>query len=141
MSNRVPLLRPDSALIGLTLALLSCPGRAQTPPNLKIYRDTLGIGHVYADTNVATFYGIGRLHARDKPLLTMVGLTWGAGSLAKTLGPIPLTPPPPWLPGGWADLFVHRDRKVRAFKVPERAQEIFASYCNGPPVRIRNSAP
>jgi hypothetical protein len=107
----------------VALAQRGGPPQAPVPPQIKIYRDAIGIGHVYAPDDVQLFYGIGRLHARDKPLKTLFNLTWGAGELAKWLGPGPL--------GTGSDVFKNQDRKTKAYKVPQKAQDLYNSWATG----------
>ena len=58
---------------------------AQIPPEsyvATIYRDRIGVGHVYGDYDPDVAYGVGRLIARDRPLRTLVALTCATGRSA-----------------------------------------------------------
>ncbi len=78
---------PSMARIVAVLCALSALAGAQVEEEpVRIYRDALGIGHVYADSDEAVAYGLGRLHFRDRPVRTMMNLTSAAGMLLETVG-------------------------------------------------------
>lgn len=81
-----------ASLLGATLGGIlggSSPSAAHAQAaeeTVRIHRDALGIGHVYADSDDAVAYGLGRLHFRDRPVRTMMNLTSAAGLLLETVG-------------------------------------------------------
>jgi len=112
------------------------PGHTQGTPGIylaKIYRDEIGIAHVWGDRDEDVAYGVGRLVARDKPLRTIVALTIPAGKMAESVG------------AHWegSDMhWIYVDRKAHAYQVPQRATSLWASYFRsgaGPDeIEIRN---
>jgi acyl-homoserine lactone acylase PvdQ len=96
---------------------------AQIPPEsyfATIYRDDIGVGHVYGDYDPDVAYGIGRLIARDRPLRTMVALTCATGRSAEVFGPSYK---------GQLEYWLKLDRFVRAYEVPDQAQALWNRYC------------
>ena len=85
-----------------------------------VYRDEIGVGHVYGDYDPDVAYGIGRLIARDRPLRTMVALTCVTGRSAEVFGAAYQSQQDYWL---------KLDRMVRAYEVPQQAQALWNRYC------------
>jgi len=98
------------------------------PPQLEsvsIYRDRLGVPHVYADTDEAVVYGIGRIQARDRPLEICHALAAQAGKLSETLGRFPFQST---VPSSFPDLHLIQDRAVLSMYVPDRSRSLYQSY-------------
>ncbi|MBN1511714.1 MAG: penicillin acylase family protein [Phycisphaerae bacterium] len=85
-----------------------------------IYRDELGIGHVYGEYDADVAYGVGRLIARDKPLRTMFALTVASGGIARVFG----------AGGPTEQYWIRSDRKVLACGIPAQAQALWTQYLN-----------
>ena len=112
-----------SLVVGLVV-FLTPPLRveAQGTPGIylaKLYRDAIGVGHVWGDTDEDVSYGLGRLVARDKPMRTMLSLTIASGKLAEALGAHK---------EGADEHWIYVDRKAHAYQVPQRASSLWASY-------------
>ena len=117
-----PLAGAGQAGVLLALLFTAAPLFAQGTPgqyDAKIYRDDIGIGHVYGDTDNDVAYGLGRLIARDKALRTMVAMTAAVGKMASTIGPATVA-----FPHGW----IFEDRKALAYRVPDRATSLWQWY-------------
>jgi penicillin amidase len=72
---------------GLILALFLSGGLGVVAQEtVTVYRDAIGLPHVYADSDEAVAYGLGRLHFRDRPLRTVYNLTRASGRLLETAG-------------------------------------------------------
>ena len=105
--------------------LLSSAISAVSQTGVTIYRDDVGVGHVYSNSEVSVYYGLGRLHARDKPLKTMFNLTMSSGKLARVLGK------------GTGDQFLRSDRKVAGYRMVQQAQQLYNSYTDPEGAKIK----
>jgi len=123
-SSRSTSLLVPSLLASLILATaVWAPGQTYPPQfyEATIYRDELGIGHVYGNTDPDVAYGIGRLLARDKALRTYLAMTLASGRSAEVFGR-------EWPVG--ADYWLKLDRMVRAYNLPAQAQALWTAFGN-----------
>lgn len=52
----------------------------------SIRRDAAGQAHIFATTDAAAFYALGRVHMRDFPITTLLNIVGSAGDLSKWIG-------------------------------------------------------
>ena len=81
---------------------------------VEILRDRWGVAHVYAEAEVAGFYGLGYASAQDRMFQMMIKRRSAQGRIAEILGP------------GRDNRFLDADRRARAFGFARRAREKLA---------------
>jgi len=108
---------PKVIVLSLTVlfcALVNPPASGET---VKIYRDTYGVPHIYADTDEGVMYGFGYAQAEDNLRGMVKNYIRAAGKLSEFFGP-----DDPTLPGSdWR--YLSQDYLVRLCKVRAVAEE------------------
>ncbi|MSR63378.1 MAG: hypothetical protein EXS08_13125 [Planctomycetes bacterium] len=102
-----------SRCLASCLALLACGEEREAqalpaPAAVRIYRDELGLPHVFADSDAGVFRGLGYSQTRDFPVATLANLWSGTGRFAEIAG---------------ASLLA-RDERMRQWGFDRRAHEL-----------------
>jgi len=106
----------------MLLAALLIVQTAPAQETVTVYRDELGLPHVYADSDEGVAYGLGRVHFRDRPVRTAFNLALAVGNLLETVGQLD---PKAKLEDD--DHFVH-DRQALRYQRVERATWLWNHY-------------
>lgn len=113
MRARPPVLTLAALLAGVacltaqeSTAKDSTGGVAAAP--VRIYRDELGIPHVFADTDAGVFRGLGYAQVCDFPVATLANLWSATGRFAEVAGKLALA----------------RDQRIRQWGIDRRAREL-----------------
>lgn len=72
--------------LSFPLPAAELPGAGDDAGNIVIYRDTWGIPHIYAPTEIAGFYAMGWAQAEDRPSELLKNLKRGLGELSNIEG-------------------------------------------------------
>jgi acyl-homoserine lactone acylase PvdQ len=72
--------------LSFSLSAAELPGAGDDAGKIVVYRDTWGIPHIYAPTEIAGFYAMGWAQAEDRPSELLKNLKRGLGELSSIEG-------------------------------------------------------
>lgn len=110
-SPRARAVRP-CLLLAAALVVLTHVSWSQTP--VDIYYDSVGIPHIFGDSDEAAFYGLGWHHMMEYPIGTLNALWLTSGRMAEIAGGFP----PDTNQGRHGVGYVDEDRLVRLWELP-----------------------